>query len=201
MQAANSYFDRPAVFQLEDFPSVFLLQENRIGRFHRVPDSGYLIEDRLEVVDHIPNRVENFDDQNDCVDQRNGKPDAARSFDDFRGATQFDLRGKVLDYVEDGAPRIEQTLHEVFRLLYGSLNVDDPRLKPKVFAKIFPSLHLGLEAVKQVYPGLKGAREMIDDLLPQVEERPELRELVQNPLENLIEVEVREKVIEEAHSA
>jgi hypothetical protein len=195
VQFADPDFDAFSVRQLDNFPLVSLLQENGVTVFNEFTNARYFVNDGLERVDYITDRIENLDNDDDAVDHGDRKPDPGRSFRDLRRAARLELQRQILNEANYRPPGIKETLDKIPDLCYRAFNINNSLLKPKVFFEALDRLDLCLKRIKQVDAGVERACEMLNDLLTEIEQLLQDRKLLEQELEKLIQSQASDEPV------
>jgi hypothetical protein len=139
----------------------------------------------LERIDYIANGIQNFDNDDERVDDRDREPDAGGGLGDFGGAAGFKLKAQSLKKGNDGTPSIDKTLNQIPDLCYRAFNINDSRLKPKIFAEVLERLNLALEGIEQVDASVEHACKVLDELLTEIEKLLKSRKFFEKEIEEI----------------
>jgi len=162
-----------------------LLQKNRVAGLNELSQSRNFIDYSLKRIDYVSDGIKNFDDKNKSVDHGDRQPDASRRFSDLCSAARLKFERQALEKANDGPPRVEKTLNQIPDLCYRAFNINDTRLKPKIFAEVLERLDFALEGLKQVDASIEDACKVLDQLLTQIEKLLESRKFFEEEIEKL----------------
>jgi hypothetical protein len=137
VQFANTNLYFRSVVERQNFTRVALRKKYGVCGLDGFPQSRDFVDDSLQVVDNVPDGVQNLYDYHYSVDDCDGESYACRSFRNFCRAAELKLRGNRFEEVNDASARCERTLDELCDFCNCTLDVDDALSESEVFAEVF----------------------------------------------------------------